>query len=141
MNIKRIIIYLLLFAITLAISTIGFQYFNDDGLFIPLLVVLAYFTIFYIVAQVIKDNSIVDWGWGAGFVIGAMTTLLMTENPTILSFVIVGFIAVWGIRLSYRIIRRNWGKPEDFRYAQWRKEWGDKAVIIAFFRVFMVRYY
>lgn len=139
MNIKRIIIYLLLFAITLAISTIGFQYFNDEGLFIPFLVVLAYFTIFYIVAQVIKDNSIVDWGWGAGFVIGAMTTLLMTENPTILSFVIVGFIAVWGIRLSYRIIRRNWGKPEDFRYAQWRKEWGDKAVIIAFFRVFMVQ--
>mgnify|MGYP006343086965 CR=1 FL=1 len=38
-----------------------------------------------------------------------------------------------------RLLKRNYGKPEDFRYAQWRKEWGDKVVLIAFFRVFMVQ--
>ena len=74
-----------------------------------------------------------------GFVVGSWLTLFVTENPTILSYVIVGFITVRGVRLSVRLLRRNYGKPEDFRYAQWREEWGDKVVIIAFFRVFMVQ--
>ena len=139
MDSKRVVIYIILFAITFAIATLGFQNLTTDGLVIPLLVTLGYFTVFFIVAQIIKDNSIVDMGWGLGFVFGSVATLLITDNPTILSFLIVGFIAVWGIRLSARLIKRNWGKPEDFRYAQWRKEWGDKVVIIAFFRVFMIQ--
>ncbi len=56
-----------------------------------------------------------------------------------LTFAIVGFISLWGLRLSLRLLKRNYGKPEDFRYAQWRKEWGDKVVIIAFFRVFVIQ--
>lgn len=136
MDKKRIVIYALLFAATLAIATQGFQNFGTDGLFIPMLVVLGFFYIIFLIAQVVKDNSIVDMVWGLGFVIGAWATLLVTENPTILSYVIVGFISVWGLRLSGRLIKRNWGKPEDFRYAQWRKEWGNQVVIIAFFRVF-----
>ncbi|MFW6319726.1 MAG: DUF1295 domain-containing protein, partial [Bacillota bacterium] len=139
MDKKRIIIYTVLFAIVVAIATLGFTRFSTDGLLIPLAVTLGYFTLFFIVAQIIKDNSIVDMGWGLGFVFGSIATLLITEDPTILSYILVGFIAVWGIRLSARLIKRNWGKPEDFRYAQWRKEWGDKVVIIAFFRVFMIQ--
>ncbi|MGM3299121.1 DUF1295 domain-containing protein, partial [Bacillus cereus group sp. BC229] len=65
--------------------------------------------------------------------------LVLTDNPTPLSYLIVTFIAIWGIRLSFRLVKRNWGRPEDFRYANWRKEWGDKVVLIAFFRVFMVQ--
>ncbi len=139
MDTKRVIIYTVLFAATLAIATIGFQYFDASGLLTPMLATLGYFTIFFIVAQIVKDNSIVDMGWGFGFVVGSVATLLTTSNPTVLSYIIVGFIAVWGIRLSARLIRRNWGKPEDFRYQQWREEWGDKVVIIAFFRVFMIQ--
>jgi steroid 5-alpha reductase family enzyme len=139
MDIKRIIIYTVLAAITVAIATIGFTKFGDEGLLYPMLITLGYFTVFFIVAQIIKDNSIVDMGWGLGFVFGAWATILFTENPTILSFVIAGFITLWGVRLSARLIRRNWGKPEDFRYANWRKEWGSKVVIIAFFRVFMIQ--
>ena len=105
----------------------------------PLIFTFAYFTTIFIIATVIKDNSIIDMGWGMGFVVGSWLTLLVTENPTILSYFIVGFITVWGLRLSFRLIKRNFGKPEDFRYAQWRKEWGDKVVITAFFRVFMVQ--
>lgn len=139
MDIKRMIIYAIIFALTLAIATIGFTRFDESGLLIPFFVTLGYFTVFYVVAQIIKDNSIVDWGWGVGFVIGSITTLLTTSNPTELSYIIVAFIAIWGVRLSARIVKRNWGKPEDFRYANWRKEWGDRAMIIAFFRVFMIQ--
>ncbi|MCU0104457.1 DUF1295 domain-containing protein [Acholeplasma vituli] len=139
MDIKRIVIYPILVLIAVALATFGFQRFNQDGLLIPLYFVFGYFTVFYVVAQIIKDNSIVDIGWGFGFVIGAWATLLSTSNPTLLSYVIVGFITVWGLRLTLRLLKRNFGKPEDFRYVQWRKEWGDKAVIIAFFRVFLVQ--
>jgi len=139
MDKKRIVIYGILFAATLAIATQGFQYFDASGLFIPMLVVLGFFYVIFIIAQIVKDNSIVDMVWGLGFVIGAWATLLVTEDPTILSYIVVGFISIWGLRLSGRLIKRNWGKPEDFRYAQWRKEWGDQVVIIAFFRVFTVQ--
>lgn len=139
MDKKRVLIYIVLFALTVAIATLGFTEFSTDHLLIPMIVVLGYFTIFFIVAQMIKDNSIVDMGWGFGFVLGSWATLLITESPTILSYIITAFITIWGTRLSFRLIKRNWGKPEDFRYAQWRKEWGDKVVIIAFFRVFMIQ--
>lgn len=139
MDIKRIVIYTLLFVATLAIATLGFTRFSDNGLLIPMAVTFAYFIAIFIVAQIIKNNSIVDLGWGFAFVLGAWITLLTTNNPTVLSYIIVGFISLWGLRLSIRITKRNWGKPEDFRYANWRKEWGDKVVIIAFFRVFMIQ--
>jgi steroid 5-alpha reductase family enzyme len=74
-----------------------------------------------------------------GFVIGAIVSLLTTEAPTLLSYIVTGFIAFWGLRLSGRLVKRNWGKPEDFRYKAWRKEWGKNVVLIAFFRVFMVQ--
>ena len=78
-------------------------------------------------------------GWGLGFVFGSWATLLTTNNPNLVSYAITLFITVWGVRLSARLIKRNWGRPEDFRYAQWRKEWGKKVVITAFFRVFLVQ--
>ena len=139
MDKKRIVIYTLLFIATLAIATQGFTNTGLDGLLVPLIFTFAYFTIIFIIATVIKNNSIVDIGWGMGFVVGSWLTLLVTENPTVLSYAIVGFISVWGLRLSLRLLKRNYGKPEDFRYAQWRKEWGDKVVVTAFFRVFVVQ--
>ncbi len=139
MDKKRIVIYALLFVATLAIATQGFTNVGLDGLIVPLIFTFAYFTTIFIIATIIKNNSIVDIGWGMGFVVGSWLTLFVTENPTILSYIIVGFITVWGLRLSLRLLKRNYGKPEDFRYAQWRKEWGDKVVLIAFFRVFMVQ--
>jgi steroid 5-alpha reductase family enzyme len=139
MDIKRIIIYSILFVILVAIATQGFMYFDQTGLFYPMLAVMGFFTLIFIIAQIVKDNSIVDMVWGVGFVLGAWFTLLTTTNPTILSYIVTGFITVWGVRLSARLVARNLGKPEDFRYAQWRKEWGDKVVITAFFRVFMIQ--
>ncbi len=139
MDIKRLIIYPLLLAATLAIATQGFTNLGLDGLIVPLAVVFAYFIILFIVATIIKNNSIVDIHWGMGFVVGSWVTLFVTDEPTLLSYIIVGFITVWGLRLSLRLLKRNYGKPEDFRYAQWRKEWGDKVVITAFFRVFVIQ--
>ncbi|PXW91753.1 steroid 5-alpha reductase family enzyme [Streptohalobacillus salinus] len=139
MDKKRLVIYPLLFIITLAIATKGFTALALNGLILPMGITFLYFTIIFLIATAIKNNSIVDIGWGMGFVIGSWATLFITDKPTTLSYVVVGFITFWGLRLSIRLLRRNYGKPEDFRYAQWRKEWGEHVVLIAFFRVFMVQ--
>ena len=139
MDKKRIVIYTLMLIITIAMATQGFRDFGSEGLIVPLIVTFAYFITIFIIATIIKNNSIVDIGWGMGFVVGSWLSLLTTENPTTLSYVIVAFVTVWGLRLSIRLLKRNYGKPEDFRYAQWRKEWGNNVVLIAFFRVFMVQ--
>ncbi len=136
MDIKRIVIYSFLFVLITALASQGF---TQLGLVIPLILTFVYFTAIFIYAQILKNNSIVDIGWGMGFVIGSWVTLLITETPTLLSYLVVAFITVWGVRLSVRLFKRNWGKPEDFRYAQWREEWGKNVVITAFFRVFMIQ--
>lgn len=123
---KRIIMYIILFLATIGIATQGFTNMGLDGLIVPLIFTFAYFTTIFIIETVIKDNSIVDMNWGLGFVVGSWLTLFVTKEPTILSYIIVGFITIWGIRLSVRLIKRNLGKPEDFRYKQWREEWAIK---------------
>jgi len=40
------------------------------------LIVFIYFLVFFLVAQAIKNNSFVDMGWGAGFVLLALIILI-----------------------------------------------------------------
>jgi steroid 5-alpha reductase family enzyme len=101
--------------------------------------VFVYMTIFFIAAQVKKNNSIVDMAWGIGFVIIAIYTLLIGENYNFPSVIVTTLVFIWGTRLFYHILKRNLGKPEDFRYAAWRKEWGKWVVPRAFLQVFMLQ--
>ncbi len=98
-----------------------------------------YFFVFFLVAQLIKNNSIVDMGWGMGFIIITLVTLVSSGNFTSRNLLVAILITIWGGRLTYHIVKRNWGKPEDFRYAKWRKEWGKWLVPRAFFQVFMLQ--
>jgi len=102
-------------------------------------VVFIYMTIIFIIAQIIKNNSIVDMGWGLGFVVLAFYTLLMGGNYNPRALVVTSLVFVWGIRLFYHILKRNSGKPEDFRYVTFRKEWGKYVIPRAFLLVFMLQ--
>ncbi len=103
------------------------------------LLVFFYFLAFFIIAQVIKNNSIVDMGWGAGFVLVAFYTLLAQGAFVERNILLVALVTIWGGRLAYYIVKRNWGKPEDFRYAKWRQEWGRLLIPRAFLQVFMLQ--
>jgi steroid 5-alpha reductase family enzyme len=78
MDKKRIVIYSLMFIITIAMATQGFMDFGSEGLIVPMIVTFAYFITIFIIATIIKNNSIVDIGWGMGFVVGSWLTLLTT---------------------------------------------------------------
>ncbi len=106
---------------------------------LPVAVVFVYFFIFFIVGTVIKNNSIVDIGWGMGFVLIAVVTFFAGDDFSIRSLIVTILVILWGGRLAYHIIKRNWGKPEDFRYAKWREEWGKWLIPRAFFQVYMLQ--
>ncbi|SDY27990.1 DUF1295 domain-containing protein [Tindallia californiensis] len=108
-------------------------------LFQSAIVVFAYFMLFFVMAQIIKNNSIVDMGWGPGFVVVTIYAWLTSESLTIRGSLVMILVVIWGSRLAYHIVRRNIGKPEDFRYANWRNEWGKWVVPRAFFQVFMLQ--
>ncbi len=103
------------------------------------LIVFIYFLVFFLVAQVIKNNSIVDMGWGAGFVLLALIIIISHGAYVERNLLMTLLVTIWGGRLTYYIVKRNWGKPEDFRYAKWRQEWGRWLVPRAFLQVFMLQ--
>jgi steroid 5-alpha reductase family enzyme len=104
-----------------------------------LLLVFAYMVCAFLLALWKRDNSIVDIFWGFGFVLIAWYTLLRVWAFEPAQMLITGLVTVWGLRLSLHILTRKIGKPEDFRYAQWRKEWGKWFVPRSFFQIFMLQ--
>jgi len=106
-----------------------------NTLILGALTIFIYFLIFFIAGQILKNNSIVDIGWGFGFVVVALVMIINNFTPERLLITLM--VALWGLRLFYHILKRNIGKEEDFRYQNMRKKWGKNQVINAFFRVYM----
>jgi steroid 5-alpha reductase family enzyme len=103
------------------------------------IVIFIYMSLFFLLAQALSDNSIVDIGWGIGFIVLSAMLLYHSDNISGRQWLLFVLIVLWGARLSLHIFIRNLGKPEDFRYANWRKEWGRYAVIRSFLQVFMLQ--
>ncbi len=101
-----------------------------------ILLLFCYFVLFFILAQKKQNNALVDIAWGLGFVILAIYNYFLTTID-LRSTVLVIMIILWGGRLSYHLFLRNWNKPEDYRYQEMRKKWGDKQQLRAFINVFM----
>lgn len=108
-------------------------------LFETMVVVFGYFLGFFILGTILKNNSIVDQAWGIGFVLITFYSMIGLGNYGIVSLLTTALVTLWGGRLFYHIMRRNIGKPEDFRYANWRKEWGKYVIPRAFFQVYMLQ--
>lgn len=94
----------------------------------------------WLISLVLKNSSIVDIFWGAGFVINNWVYFVLApEGFSQRKWLIGILVSIWGLRLSLYILWRNWRKPEDFRYQVWRKEAGTNWWWISFFRVFILQ--
>jgi len=102
-------------------------------------VVLAYMTGVFLLALVLKDNSIVDVAWGPGFILVAVLSLALGPGVGRRPWLVVALVVVWGTRLAVHILVRRKGKGEDFRYAQWRRAWGRAFVLRSFGQVFLLQ--
>ncbi len=104
-----------------------------------LLILTAVMTLLWAVASTIRDASIVDPFWGTGFVIVAWLTMFRVESPEVRVLLIAAMTTLWGIRLSIFLLVRNWGHPEDKRYAAMRAKHGPNFVRISLFTVFWLQ--
>ena len=86
-----------------------------------------------------KNNGLIDIFWGVGFVILASISFWFNQVRPFESFAVSGLVLLWGLRLSFYLFSRNWGKPEDFRYAAWRNEWGSSWVFFSIFKVYLLQ--
>ncbi len=101
--------------------------------------IIIYMSFFFIISIIKKDSSVVDIGWGLGFVGVALLTLMIHQNFYFKQIVVFVLTALWGFRLAIHIYSRNKGKEEDWRYKQWREDWGENFKLRAFFQIFMLQ--
>lgn len=94
---------------------------------------LAFFVVTFVIAQVQKNNGLIDITWGLSFMLSTLVSLLLGKPEGAVPIVISVLVLVWGARLSWYLIRRNVGKPEDFRYANMRNTWDPKTFYIRMF--------
>lgn len=93
----------------------------------------------FIVALYKKNNGIIDSFWGITFIQTVIIGLVMTSDITLKMLVISIFVIMWGLRLSYHVFKRNYKKEEDFRYANFRREWKRYFNLRAYFQIFILQ--
>lgn len=96
----------------------------------------AFIHIFYAIAIIKTDFSVIDIGWGLGISLVSLVSWFLGKNEGMLPTIITLLICTWGVRLSSHIGYRNAGNGEDPRYTKFRNEWGESANIKAYFLIF-----
>jgi steroid 5-alpha reductase family enzyme len=104
-----------------------------------LLALLIFFHLMFLLAIKLKDNSIVDIGWGMGFVLLDIVLLANSTSLSVPQICASMLILAWGIRLSGYILWRKIGKAEDFRYAAWRSSWGKSFLWRSYLQIFILQ--
>jgi len=111
------------------------QVFDAGALAILVLVALL-----WLLSLLLKDASIIDSFWGAGFVIvNWIYFIFAAPGAGFRPLLLGGLVTIWGLRLSLHIFLRNRGRGEDFRYAKWRAEEGERWWWLSFVRVFLLQ--
>ncbi|SDM01033.1 Steroid 5-alpha reductase family enzyme [Geoalkalibacter ferrihydriticus] len=105
-----------------------------------LLLLLAFMTLVFLLALRLKDNSIVDVAYGLAFVLVGWSSYLIYGSGHGRQLLMLGLVTLWGLRLAGHIRLRKRGEAgEDFRYRQWRREWGKTFVWRSFLQIFMLQ--
>ncbi|MEJ2759174.1 MAG: DUF1295 domain-containing protein [Anaerolineales bacterium] len=103
-------------------------------------IILGLMTLLWLLSLALKDSSIVDIFWGAGFVITGWVYFFFTPSDYLTrKIILMAIVTLWGLRLTGYIAWRNIGKGEDFRYQKWREEAGAAWWWRSFFKVFLLQ--
>ena len=94
---------------------------------IALIVVISAKTFAWVVSLKTGNAGLVDPIWS--FTLGSLAVLFacLGTAPLPLKLLLAALGGLWGFRLGYHLFKRNWGKEEDWRYAQFREKWGAHA--------------
>ncbi|MDH4466995.1 MAG: DUF1295 domain-containing protein [Bacteriovoracaceae bacterium] len=95
----------------------------------------------YFISLYKKNMGLIDGFWGLGFVTMSVSAVILSGGVDIKQNLLGFLLLLWGGRLAIFLFVRNWSKPEDFRYAQWRQDWKEKTELISYFKVFLLQYF
>jgi steroid 5-alpha reductase family enzyme len=73
-----------------------------------------------------RDASIVDVWWGPGLALQAGIAAALAPAPGPRSWLLLGMVTVFGLRLGLYLGWRNGGRGEDPRYQAMRRRWGTR---------------
>lgn len=96
--------------------------------------------ILWILSVFLKNVSIVDIFWGLGFVMVSSFYFYALEQIYTRHIIVWVLVTVWGLRLTFYLAFRNIGKGEDFRYQEFRRQYGiHRYWWVSFFQVFLLQ--
>ena len=93
----------------------------------------------WLLSVALRDASIVDIVWGAGFVLTAWVAFAVADGTESRRWLLTAMTTVWGGRLALYLLWRNAGKGEDPRYRAMRRHWGDRFWIVSLVTVFALQ--
>lgn len=102
------------------------------------IIIVVYASIWFAISVYKKRNDVADIAWGLGYVM-LCAFLFMSYPASPVSILLYLLVAVWGLRLSVHIYKRNKNKTEDFRYKAWRDEWGKFFFLRSYLQVFLLQ--
>ena len=103
-------------------------------------IILILVTLLWIWSIFIKNVSIVDIFWGLGFVVVNTFYVFMSGELNARKIVILTLVCIWGFRLAIYLAIRNIGKGEDFRYQEFRQNYGPKRYWwFSYFQTFLLQ--
>ncbi|MGZ2369642.1 DUF1295 domain-containing protein [Ancylomarina sp. YFZ004] len=104
------------------------------------LIILVLVSLLWIWSVFIKNVSIVDLFWGFGFVLVNAFYVFMSGEVNARKILILSLVSIWGLRLAIYLAFRNIGKGEDFRYQEFRRNYGPKRYWwFSFFQTFLLQ--
>ena len=101
--------------------------------------VVVYMLVFWTTSLARRDASIVDIGWGLGFVGIAVVSCALSPGWDGRRWLLTGMTALWGLRLAGYLFWRNHGQPEDYRYQAMRRKYGERFGLVSLVTVFALQ--
>jgi steroid 5-alpha reductase family enzyme len=109
-------------------------------LIVSALALLVYVVALWAVSLPLRDVSIVDPGWGLGFVIVAWIAAGVGDGCPARRWLTAALVSVWGLRLCGYLVARKLRDPgEDPRYTEMRERYGPRFALLSLVVVFLLQ--
>ncbi len=92
-------------------------------------VLLALFSLMWVIQLKTKNAGIVDVVWSASFPLLGLIYFINVDGYLPRQLLVIATVAIWGLRLASYLFIRTVGHGEDIRYTTLRKSWGEKQNI------------